>query len=163
MSHDPEVLDSDSPATTERYGAVLGGVLKRGDLLVLEGPLGAGKTCLVRGIVAGAGGDATAVRSPTFVLHQPHRGAAVTVHHLDLFRLGPGASVDVLDLDTLLLDGAAVIEWGGYADLSGLQPSTVSISGGDGGRDHRILRFMGPSPAHLAGAWRELQAGAAQR
>jgi tRNA threonylcarbamoyl adenosine modification protein YjeE len=157
MSTDAPALQSDSPATTETYGAGIGAVLRRGDVLVLEGPLGAGKTCLVRGIVAGAGGEGAAVRSPTFVLHQPHRGALITVHHLDLYRLGPGASVDVLDLDSLLVDGAAVIEWGGYADLRRLQPCTVSIEGGDSHPDHRLLRLLGPAPPHLAGAWNALR------
>ncbi|HWF58265.1 MAG TPA: tRNA (adenosine(37)-N6)-threonylcarbamoyltransferase complex ATPase subunit type 1 TsaE [Candidatus Dormibacteraeota bacterium] len=157
MTPDVPVLQSDSPATTETYGAGLGAVLRRGDVLVLEGPLGAGKTCLVRGIVAGAGGDASSVRSPTFVLHQPHPGGLVTVHHLDLYRLGPGASVDVLDLDTLLVDGAAVIEWGGFAELGHLQPCTVLIEGGDSHPDHRVLRLIGPAQPHLAAAWRALQ------
>ncbi|MGH7722719.1 MAG: tRNA (adenosine(37)-N6)-threonylcarbamoyltransferase complex ATPase subunit type 1 TsaE [Candidatus Dormibacteria bacterium] len=158
MSTDSAVLHSHAPATTEMYGAALGAVLRRGDVLVLDGPLGAGKTCLVRGIVEGAGGDAAAVRSPTFVLHQPHRGARLTVHHLDLYRLGPGASVEVLDLDTLLLDGAAVLEWGGYADLRHLQPCTVSMAGGDDARpDQRSLRLVGPAPAHIAAAWSALQ------
>lgn len=147
---------SDSPESTERYGAVLGRALRRGDVVVLEGPLGAGKTCLVRGIVAGAGGDATSVRSPTFVLHRPHRGRTMTVHHLDLYRLGPGASIEVLDLDTLLRDGAAVIEWGGYADLTDFQPSTVSIAGGDVRDTARLLRLENPAAAHLAQAWATL-------
>ncbi len=157
----PDVLlHSDSPAATEAYGAALGGVLRRGDVLVLEGPLGAGKTCLVRGMVAGAGGDAAAVRSPTFVLHQPHRGAAITVHHIDLYRLGRGASIEVLELDALLCEGAAAIEWGGYADLSAFNPSTVSITGEDFRDDHRVLRLGMPAAAHLAEAWKTLQARA---
>jgi tRNA threonylcarbamoyladenosine biosynthesis protein TsaE len=150
-------LRSDSPATTEEFGAALGAVLRRGDVLVLEGLLGAGKTCLVRGIVAGAGGSAVAVRSPTFVLHQPHRGARVTVHHIDLYRLGPGAAVDVLDLDTLLLSGAVVVEWGGFADLERLHPSTVTITGGDDHEDHRLLRLEDPAAGHLGEAWRKLR------
>jgi tRNA threonylcarbamoyladenosine biosynthesis protein TsaE len=154
-------LHSDSPESTERYGAALGRVLRRGDVVVLEGPLGAGKTCLVRGIVAGAGGDETSVRSPTFVLHQPHRGAQLTVHHLDLYRLGPDASIEVLDLDTLLQDGAAVIEWGGYADLTDFQPSTVSIAGGDLRDTDRLLRMETPAAAHLARAWAALHGQAA--
>lgn len=161
MSTDTPALRSDSPAMTETYGAGLGAVLRRGDVLVLEGPLGAGKTCLVRGIVAGAGGDSAAVRSPTFVLHQPHRGSVITVHHLDLYRLGRGASVDVLDLDGLLVDGAAVIEWGGYADLRHLHPCTVSIEGDDDHPDHRLLHLIGPAPPHLDGAWRALRDGVA--
>jgi tRNA threonylcarbamoyladenosine biosynthesis protein TsaE len=155
----PKSLDlrSDSPATTEEFGVALGAVLRYGDVLVLEGPLGAGKTCLVRGIVAGAGGSAAAVRSPTFVLHQPHRGTRVTVHHIDLYRLGPGTALDVLDLDTLLLSGAVVVEWGGFADLRDLHPSTVTIASGDDHADQRVLRLADPAAAHLAGAWRKLQ------
>jgi tRNA threonylcarbamoyladenosine biosynthesis protein TsaE len=162
VTPDSTPLHSDSPATTERFGAALGVVLRSGDVLVLEGPLGAGKTCLVRGIVAGAGGDPAAVRSPTFVLHQPHRGA-ITVHHIDLYRLGSGASIEVLDLDSLLHGGAAVIEWGGYADLSDFHPSTVSITGGDDRGTDRVLRLESPASAHLAQAWATLQERAAAR
>ncbi len=160
MTTSPAALVSDSPEATERFGAALGAVLREGDVLVLEGPLGAGKTCLVRGMVSGAGGDPTAVRSPTFVLHQPHRARGLTVHHLDLYRLGPGASIDVLDLDTLLSGGAAVLEWGTYADLSEFRPSTVTISAGD--RDsERVLRLESPAAPHVVAAWVTLQAGAA--
>ncbi|MDQ6846084.1 MAG: tRNA (adenosine(37)-N6)-threonylcarbamoyltransferase complex ATPase subunit type 1 TsaE [Candidatus Dormibacteraeota bacterium] len=154
-------LHTESPEETERLGAALGTVLRPGDVLVLEGPLGAGKTCLVRGLVDGAGGDRGAVRSPTFVLHQPHRAAGLTVHHIDLYRLGPGASIEVLDLDTLLLDGAVVIEWGGYADLSSFDVSTVSIAGGDRGESQRDFRLKQPAAAHLAEAWASLSRGAA--
>lgn len=152
----PVVLRSGSPDATEGYGRALGAALRSGDLLVLEGPLGAGKTCLVRGIVAGAGGDASAVRSPTFVLHQPHRGSAITVHHIDLYRLGPGASVEVLDVLSLLEHGAAVVEWGGYADLHDLDPTTVTIDGGDVSPTERMLRMEAGAAVHLERAWAEL-------
>jgi tRNA threonylcarbamoyl adenosine modification protein YjeE len=155
MNQPDAVVHSDSPAATEAVGAVIGRVLRRGDVLVLDGQLGAGKTCLVRGIVGGAGGDAAAVRSPTFVLHQPHRGAAITVHHVDLYRLGPDAAIDVLDLEAALLEGAAVIEWGTHADLSGLSAFTVSISA-ERSRDHRVLRLHAPAPAHITQAWEAL-------
>ncbi len=163
MSDDDLVRLSDSPACTEALGTALGEVLRAGDLLVLDGPLGAGKTCLVRGIVAGAGGDPSAVRSPTFVLHQPHRGRSITVHHLDLFRLGPGAAVDVLDLEGAAAEGAVVMEWGGYADLQGLEPFTLSISASDSGRDHRVLRLVAPVPQHVARAWEASPSGRAGR
>lgn len=155
MSGGATELPSNSPEATERYGAALGRVLRAGDVLVLEGPLGAGKTCLVRGIVAGAGGDPTAVRSPTFVLHQPHRGAALTVHHIDLYRLGQGASVDVLDLEALTADAAAVIEWGHYADLRHLAPATVHVGAGHLVSD-RVLRLDDGAAPHLAAAWAAL-------
>ncbi len=146
-------LRSHSPEDTDRFGVALGAALRTGDVLVLEGELGAGKTCLVRGIVAGTGGDPAGVRSPTFVLHQPHPGATTTVHHLDLYRLGPGASVDVLDLDTLLDTGAVVVEWGRYADLAAFEPTTVSIAGDDLRRGERLLVMESPAAAHLAAAW----------
>ena len=157
MSAGLALLHSDSPATTEDFGAALGAVLGRGDLLLLEGPLGAGKTCLVRGIVAGAGGDPAAVRSPTFVLHQPHRGTRITVHHIDLYRLGPGASIDVLDVDALLVDGAVVVEWGGYADLEHLGPATVSISACADADNHRLLHLAISAQVRIASAWRALE------
>ena len=149
-------LVSDSPAETEAYGAALGAVLRRGDVLLLEGPLGAGKTCMVRGIVAGAGGDASTVRSPTYVLHQPHRGASITVHHVDLYRLGGGASIDVLDIDAALADGAAVVEWGGHADLRRFRPFTVVIAAGDADSQRR-LRLAGMAPERVVAAWASLR------
>ncbi|HEX4580133.1 MAG TPA: tRNA (adenosine(37)-N6)-threonylcarbamoyltransferase complex ATPase subunit type 1 TsaE [Candidatus Dormibacteraeota bacterium] len=157
-------LTSDSPATTERHGAALGRVLRPGDVLALNGSLGAGKTCLVRGIVAGAGGDPTAVRSPTFVLHQPHRAAGLTVHHVDLYRLGRAASLDVLDLDGLLVDGAVVIEWAEYADLTGFAAATISTISMEAGAvdEQRVLHLDEPAPGHIAAAWTAITAGLAR-
>jgi tRNA threonylcarbamoyladenosine biosynthesis protein TsaE len=156
-------LESQSVATTELYGLGLGGALRTGDVLVLNGPLGAGKTSLVRGLVAGAGGNAAAVRSPTFILHQPVLCARLTLHHVDLYRLGPGAAIDFLDLDGALLDGAAVIEWGEYADLSRYSPSILTIDAPGPGRDLRVLQLDDEAAAHLSAAWAELAAGAASR
>jgi tRNA threonylcarbamoyladenosine biosynthesis protein TsaE len=157
------VLESDSVPATERYGAALGRVLRSGDVLVLNGPLGAGKTSLVRGIVAGAGGDAAAVRSPTFILHQPLRCARLTVHHVDLYRLGRGAAIDFLDLDGTLVEGAAVIEWGEYADLSELGPSTVWIDAPGPGQDRRVLSLGDGAARHVAEAWTALLEGVRAR
>lgn len=155
-------LSSDSPAQTERYGEALGQALRVGDVLALSGPLGAGKTCLVRGIVAGAGGDAATVRSPTFVLHQPHRAARLTVHHVDLYRLGPGSSLDVLDLDGLLVDGAAVIEWAEYGDLAEYAPTGITIESSvlD---NQRVLRLHARAQEHIARAWTAIHSGAVTR
>jgi tRNA threonylcarbamoyl adenosine modification protein YjeE len=151
-------LASDSPVQTELYGEALGRALRRGDVLALSGPLGAGKTCLVRGIVAGAGGDAATVRSPTFVLHQPHRAARLTVHHIDLYRLGPGSSLDVLDLDGLLAEGAVVIEWAEYGDLAAYAPSGVTIE--PGVLDHqRVLHLDEHAHEHIACAWKATSSG----
>ena len=101
-------------ADTEEFGRRLGALLRAGDLVLLAGPLGAGKTAMVRGIGAGMGVTGT-ISSPTFViarLHRPGTGAVPLVH-VDAYRLGDDLDlVDDLDLDTELADAAVVVEWG---------------------------------------------------
>jgi tRNA threonylcarbamoyladenosine biosynthesis protein TsaE len=96
---------------TERLGAELAGRLKAGDLVVLSGPLGAGKTVLARGIGAGLGVRGP-VTSPTFVIARVHRGPRVPMVHVDAYRLGGIDELDALDLDTDLADAVVVVEWG---------------------------------------------------
>lgn len=105
---------------TRAFGRALAGLLRAGDLVLLTGPLGAGKTALAQGIGAGLGvtGDVT---SPTFVIARVHRpdparaGRAPMVH-VDAYRLGtvadPRAEVDDLDLDASIDDSVTVVEWG---------------------------------------------------
>jgi tRNA threonylcarbamoyladenosine biosynthesis protein TsaE len=141
---------SESPEQTEALGRALGAALRPGDLVALDGDLGAGKTVLVRGLAAGAGADPEAVRSPTFVLHHVYRGGHVVLHHLDCYRLGPGADLDALDLDTLLEHGAVAVEWADYAPrLAALRPVRVHIEV----LDHTRRRItVEAAPAHLAAA-----------
>lgn len=105
---------------TRAFGARLAGLLRAGDLVVLAGPLGAGKTALVQGIGAGLGviGDVT---SPTFVIARVHRpdpvrGGRVALVHADAYRLGdaadPRAEIDDLDLDASMEEAVTVVEWG---------------------------------------------------
>ncbi|MDG3008981.1 tRNA (adenosine(37)-N6)-threonylcarbamoyltransferase complex ATPase subunit type 1 TsaE [Rhodococcus sp. D2-41] len=107
---------------TENFGRHLAGELAAGDLVVLDGPLGAGKTVLARGIAAGLGVQGM-VTSPTFIIAREHRpgarldgGAPVPMVHVDAYRLGGGAQaldeLDALDLDTDLTDAVVVVEWG---------------------------------------------------
>lgn len=100
-----------SPEAMEGLGERMGRMLRAGDLVVLTGPLGAGKTTLARGIGRGLGIRGP-VQSPTFVLARTHPslvGGAPLVH-VDAYRLGSAAELDDLDLD---LDGSvAVVEWG---------------------------------------------------
>jgi tRNA threonylcarbamoyladenosine biosynthesis protein TsaE len=110
-------------ADTEALGERLAAGLRAGDLVVLSGPLGAGKTVLVRGLARGLG-VAGAVTSPTFVIAREHRplpgGAGVPLVHVDAYRLGfaagttdnPAAELDDLDLDTDLDAAVVVVEWG---------------------------------------------------
>lgn len=105
---------------TRAFGEALALVLRAGDLVVLAGPLGAGKTVLAQGIGAGLG-VAGAVTSPTFVIARVHRpdpahGGTVPMVHVDAYRLGavpdPRAEVDDLDLDAVLDESVMVVEWG---------------------------------------------------
>jgi tRNA threonylcarbamoyladenosine biosynthesis protein TsaE len=105
---------------TRAFGVALAAVLRTGDLVVLAGPLGAGKTALTQGIGAGLG-VAGEVTSPTFVIARvhrpdPERGGRLPLVHVDAYRLGavpdPRAEVDDLDLDAGVDDSVTVVEWG---------------------------------------------------
>jgi tRNA threonylcarbamoyladenosine biosynthesis protein TsaE len=95
---------------TRALGARLAGLLRAGDLVVLSGPLGAGKTVLVQGIGAGLGVRGPIV-SPTFVIARVHRGPLPLVH-VDAYRLASLAEVDDLDLDVDTAEAVTVVEWG---------------------------------------------------
>ncbi|HZK74693.1 MAG TPA: tRNA (adenosine(37)-N6)-threonylcarbamoyltransferase complex ATPase subunit type 1 TsaE [Clostridia bacterium] len=99
-----------SPAETEAAGEQLGRSLRQGDLMLLEGDLGAGKTTFVRGVARGAGSSAH-VASPTFQLVRVYAGR-IQLAHVDLYRLAPGAELVDLGLEELLDQGAVVVEWG---------------------------------------------------
>lgn len=103
-----------TPADTEALGERLAAELAAGDLVVLAGPLGAGKTVFVRGLARGLGVTG-AVTSPTFVIareHRPGPGGRVPLVHVDAYRLGGPAELDDLDLDTDLADAVVAVEWG---------------------------------------------------
>jgi tRNA threonylcarbamoyladenosine biosynthesis protein TsaE len=103
---------------TRAYGRALAGILRAGDLVVLSGPLGAGKTALTQGI--GAGLDVVGqITSPTFVIarvHRPARTGGVALVHVDAYRFGavadPRAEIDDLDLDASMDASVTVVEWG---------------------------------------------------
>ena len=108
---------TDSPEGTERIAAELADRLRPGDVVLLEGDLAAGKTTFVRGLVAGLGGAADQVSSPTFVLLQTYPCAAHGIerlHHVDLYRVADRAGdLRELGLDDAFGDPAAVtaVEW----------------------------------------------------
>jgi tRNA threonylcarbamoyladenosine biosynthesis protein TsaE len=98
------------------FGVRLGNRLQAGDLVILSGSLGAGKTTLTKGIAVGMGVTGR-VTSPTFVIARVHRpdtgsGSAVPLVHVDAYRLAGAVELDDLDLDTDLAAAAVVIEWG---------------------------------------------------
>jgi tRNA threonylcarbamoyladenosine biosynthesis protein TsaE len=93
-------------------GGRIAAVARPGDLVVLTGDLGAGKTTLTQGIGRGIGVREPVV-SPTFVIARVHRGGRLPLVHVDAYRLGSVAEVDDLDLDASLEDSLTVVEWGG--------------------------------------------------
>ena len=105
---------------TKALGAELGGQLRAGDVVVLSGPLGAGKTVVAKGIAEAMDVDGP-VTSPTYVLarvHRPRRPGDPAMVHVDMYRLLDHAGTDLLgeldslDLDTDLDDAVVVVEWG---------------------------------------------------
>ena len=129
-------------AETFALGARVGAALTGGEILLLAGPLGAGKTIFVKGLAAALGLDADDVTSPTFTLVDRHDRGRLTLYHLDLYRLPDGAqAAHAVDLDELLADERAVIviEW---AERLGQYPLPtpayrVTLSG-DGAEPRRI-------------------------
>jgi len=111
-----EPIVTESPEETEAAAARLGARVGRGDLLLLVGELGAGKTTFVRGLARGMGVGGQ-VTSPTFQLVRVYPGS-VPLAHVDLYRLGPGAELADLDLDGLLDAGAVAVEWGDRLEAS---------------------------------------------
>lgn len=104
-----EIL-TNSELETEAAGARLAGRLQAGDVVLLYGDLGSGKTALTRGLAGGLGIDPADVSSPTFTLIQEYHGR-LTLYHVDLYRLDE-REVDDLGLEELVLgDGVVVIEW----------------------------------------------------
>ena len=102
---------SRSPEQTRRIGARLGGVLQAGDVICLQGDLGAGKTTFVQGVAQGWG-SLDSVSSPTFIIVNEYRRAnGGRLFHMDAYRLDSAPEAEELDLDSMLADGALLIEW----------------------------------------------------
>ena len=102
---------SRSPEQTRRIGMRVGGSLKAGDVICLQGDLGAGKTTFVQGLAQGWG-SLDSVSSPTFILVNLYRRAnGDQLFHLDAYRIESMPEGEELDLDSMLMDGALVIEW----------------------------------------------------
>jgi tRNA threonylcarbamoyladenosine biosynthesis protein TsaE len=100
-----------SELETVAAGRNLAATLQPGDIILLSGALGAGKTAFVRGIAEGLGANPNDVSSPTFTLIQEYRGRRCTLYHVDLYRLEP-REVDDLGLDEMLAqEGITAIEW----------------------------------------------------
>lgn len=133
---------SKSPEQTRRLGMRLGALLRPGDLVCLQGDLGAGKTTFVQGVARGWGA-LDEVSSPTFVLVNLYRRAdGAQLAHLDAYRLETLTEAAELDLDALLADSPLLVEW--PERVEALLPSErLWITLEHDGEEHRLLRFHG--------------------
>ncbi len=111
MKHLSELnIRSRSPDETIKIGEAIGQTANPGDLVLLRGQLGTGKTCLTQGILWGLGGTEYA-RSPTFVLVSQYK-ARMTLYHIDLYRIGSIQELEILGLEEVIFgDGVTVVEW----------------------------------------------------
>jgi tRNA threonylcarbamoyladenosine biosynthesis protein TsaE len=112
---EPVRIEAATAAETQKVGRWLGERLQRGDLVILSGELGAGKTTFTQGLAAGLGVRGP-ITSPTFVIARVHpnlTGAGgPPLVHVDAYRLGSLAELDDLDLDTSVEESVTVVEWG---------------------------------------------------
>ena len=122
------MLAIQTPAEMFALGAKLGGQLRAGDLILLNGPLGAGKTLLTQGIGSALG--FTGITSPTFVISRVHLGALPLIH-VDAYRLlidgQANLYLDDLDLDSAICDSVTIVEWGG-AEAARLSDQRLEIN-----------------------------------
>lgn len=135
----------ESAEATQDWGSRLGALLRAGDLLVLTGGLGAGKTTLTQGIAAGLGVRGP-ITSPTFVISRIHPSlvGGPALVHVDAYRLGGSAELDDLDLDAEIAASVTVIEWGsGLAeDLAEAHLELVLDADADGDGDARTITLV---------------------
>jgi tRNA threonylcarbamoyladenosine biosynthesis protein TsaE len=123
-----------SPVETEAFGERFGKRLRVGDMVLLTGELGAGKTTLVRGVARGMGSSAP-VASPTFQLVRVYSGR-VQLAHVDLYRVESSSEFVELGLEELLDQGAVVVEWGDRLEAAGTALIEIEHLGGD----RRLIR-----------------------
>ena len=156
-SADTETLEiiSNSPDETIQLGRRIGAALKGGEVIGLIGPLGSGKTHLIKGIAAGTGAtDASRVSSPTFVIVNEYlsSGAGLDVYHIDAYRIRSIAEFEMLGFDELCgPDSVVVIEWADKVaqSLQDIDPIQIELSHIDETHRRIVLRN---APGHVARA-----------
>ena len=151
-----ELRETASPEETGRLGAALAAGLGAGDVILLTGPLGAGKTCFVTGLARGLG-CTSRVRSPSFTLVNEY-GGEVPLFHLDLYRL-EGPEADGLGLDERLERGVLAAEWGEKLPAY-LRAEALALSFEIRSERERVIRATasGARGRELLAGWRALDA-----
>ena len=137
--NDAQTIVTCSEEETSAAGDRLAARVRPGDVVLLHGDLGAGKTAFVRGLARGLGASPDEVSSPTFTLVQEYTGSSATLYHVDLYRLEP-AEIDDLGLEDLVAgDGIVAIEWA--ERWSGRPDDAIDVRIEDAGEDQRRIRI----------------------
>ncbi len=144
---------SGSPAETAAFGCRLGRLLRGGDVVLLSGELGTGKTRLVQGIAAGMGAEG--VRSPSFSLLHCHQ-ARIPIYHADLYRLASREEAELLDLADTSADGVLVVEWPALVAADFPEHLLLTLAFADAGEDVRRIT-VSPAGARYEELARELK------
>jgi tRNA threonylcarbamoyladenosine biosynthesis protein TsaE len=133
-------ITTHSVRATETAAAQWAKMLRGGECIALEGPLGAGKTQFVRGLVHGLGGDERTVSSPTYVLLNIYNTGRLTVYHLDAYRVSGDDLGAIGFMELLEQGGVVVVEWPQRAaDL--LPPDTIDIHIEPTGKNTRRIKI----------------------
>jgi tRNA threonylcarbamoyladenosine biosynthesis protein TsaE len=149
---------SHSPQQTIKFGQQFGSQLKGGEVIALCGPLGSGKTHLIKGIVSGLGAEdaANAVTSPTFVLVNEYSGGSTSlttsrldIFHIDAYRLDSIAQFEQIGFDDYCYPGSVVlIEWADKIEKALVGVNYIKIELAHLGADHRSVRVTN-SPDYI--------------
>ena len=156
-SADKETIEiiSNSPDETIQLGRRIGAALKGGEVIALIGPLGSGKTHLIKGIAAGTGAtDASRVSSPTYVIVNEYlsAGAGLDVYHIDAYRIRSIAEFEMLGFDEFCrADSVVVIEWADKVAQSLQNIDLIQIELSHIDETHRRI-VLRNAPRHVFGA-----------
>ena len=134
-----------SEEETHALARQLASTLEAGDVVLLSGNLGAGKTAFVRGLASGLGIDPGDVSSPTFTLIHEYRGGRLTLYHVDLYRLDQTATNDLGLEEMGVADGVLAIEW--PERLSHSLPGAISVTMEIAGEQTRRITLEPAKPA----------------
>jgi tRNA threonylcarbamoyladenosine biosynthesis protein TsaE len=130
-----KTITTHSEDETAAAGREMAAALSAGDVVLMYGDLGAGKTAFVRGVAEGLGVSRDEVSSPTFTLIQEYRGGRLTLFHADLYRINDPREFDELGLDEIAVDGVLAIEWAERLPVPPLNAVRIAIEhAGDTGR-----------------------------
>lgn len=147
-------MTSNSPETTFRLGEEIASTLRGGEVLLLSGGLGAGKTILTKGVLGGLGFDVDEVTSPSFTLVNLYRTEDFDVYHIDLWRAGEAEDVAfAVGLHEILEDPSAVviIEWAEKLDNVGFDRTVLRISIAGDGDEPRLIEVARSEQIPIAG------------